>query len=44
MIEIWESRKVIKDTESDVNGKFLIPFEKGEAIYVEVRHDNLSAL
>lgn len=38
--KIWESRKVIKDTVSDTNGNFSIPFEKGEAIDVEVRHRN----
>ena len=36
--KIWESRKVVKDTVSDANGNFSIPFEKGEAIDVEVRH------
>ena len=38
--EEWESRKVIKETVSDVNGNFSIHFEKGEAIDVEVGHDN----
>lgn len=37
--EIWESRKVIKDTVSGANGNFSLPFEKGEAIDVEVRHE-----
>jgi len=38
--KIWESRKVIKDTVSDENGKFSIPFEKGEAIDIEVSYAN----
>ena len=38
--KIWESIKVIKDTLSDANGNFSLPFEKGEAIDVEVRHKN----
>jgi len=38
--DIWESRKVVKDTITDANGNFLIPFEMAEAIDVEVRHPN----
>lgn len=38
--KIWESRKVVKDTVSDANGNFAIPFEKGEAIDIEIRHPN----
>jgi hypothetical protein len=39
-MSIWQSRKVIKDTVSDAKGNFSIPFEKGEAIDIEVRHQN----
>lgn len=38
--KIWESRKIIKDTVSDENGRFSIPFEKGEAIDIEVSYVN----
>lgn len=42
--ELWESRKVTKDTIADENGNFLMPFEKGEAIDVEVSHPNYKPL
>jgi hypothetical protein len=42
--DIWESRKVIKDTVSDENGNFSIPFEKGNSIDVEVTHTNYDTL
>lgn len=42
--KIWESKKVIKDTVSDPNGKFFIQFDKGEAIDVEVKHGNYETL
>lgn len=42
--KIWESRKVVKDTLSDINGNFSILFEKGEAIDVEVKHENYKTL
>jgi hypothetical protein len=36
--DIWESRKVVKDTLTDASGNFTMLFEKGEAIDVEVHH------
>jgi len=42
--KIWESRKVTKDTLADANGNFLIPFERGEAIDVVVRHPDYRTL
>lgn len=42
--EIWESRKVIKDTVSDGNGNFSIPFEKGNSIDVEIIYTKYDTL
>ena len=36
--KVWESVKIIKDTLTDARGNFSIPFEKSEAIDVEVSH------
>lgn len=42
--DIWASKKIVRDTVSDENGKFSFLFDKGEAFDIKIEHEQYKEL